>query len=671
MAAHATGQEGGTVVLDLDVDLEKRLNGAKWLAQMECQHGTLPPHPITLTPRGGEHHYFKYPQGRIVRSTAGVIAPGVDVRATGGYVIVPDSENSIGCYRWKVTPWDVPPPEMPRWLLDIVAHNPSYEPNQPYSGSISANIDPDAVEREVERQIRALKAAKPGTRNQLLNVAAFCMGKMVGAAALDEGEVHRKLLAIAREIGLPDSEARATTRSGLSAGKQRPWCPSSLDEELQRINRDYFFSIEGKAAVIYREDIDPIFGNRILSRLHPGAFREQYGNRYVLQEGNGKSKKLGAAWLDWPQRRQYDKVTFLPGRTLPRSIYNQWQGFGADCVEGDCSAFLSYMREVLCEGDDELFQYLVGWCAVAVQKPWKPGEVAVVLRGNKGTGKTFFAHHIGELFGDHFVELTSSRHLTGNFNAHLETAVFVFADEAFWAGDKPGESTLKALITSDRILIERKGVDARSAPNYIHLIIASNADWVVPASADERRFFVLNVSQARKEDHNYFQWLEDQWQSGAREAFLHHLLTRDCSQFNVRRVPKTDALLEQKLMTLGSIDRWYFEVLQTGRLELMEWDEWITTADLYKSLVDACKKQNARVPSMEAFGMRLSVLVPPRPGSKNARIQHTVHGKREWGYELGSIETCRAHFEKVLGYPIEWETPGEVEAGRYHGIPGQ
>jgi len=150
MAAHATGQEGGTVVLDLDVDLEKRLNGAKWLAQMECQHGTLPPHPITLTPRGGEHHYFKYPQGRIVRSTAGVIAPGVDVRATGGYVIVPDSENSIGCYRWKVTPWDVPPPEMPRWLLDIVAHNPSYEPNQPYSGSISANIDPDAVEREVE-----------------------------------------------------------------------------------------------------------------------------------------------------------------------------------------------------------------------------------------------------------------------------------------------------------------------------------------------------------------------------------------------------------------------------------------------------------------------------------------------------------------------------------------
>lgn len=676
LAASPTGPENGTVVIDLDVSTEKNVNGLQWLADMEAVNGELPPHPIARTPRGGEHHYFKYPEGALVRCSAGKLAPGVDVRGNGGYVIVPDSETTVGSYRWEIAPWNVSPPEMPRWLLEKVTDGSSIKPAPLTSGSPSPKVDQEAVGREVEKQLRGLQSAKPGTRNHLLNVAAFRLGKIVGADALDEVEIHRKLLDLAREIGLPESEARATIRSGLNAGKQRPWRPSTLDEELRRINRDYFFSTEGKTAVVFREDHDPVFGNRILSRLHPGAFRDQFGNQYVMREmpnGSIKPAKLGHAWLDWVDRRQYDKVTFVPGRSLPKNIYNQWQGFGADCAKGDCSPFLSYMRDVLCEGDEELFEYLVGWCAVAVQQPWKPGEVAVVLRGNKGTGKTFFAHHFGELFGDHFVELTNSRHLTGNFNAHLETAVLVFADEAFWAGDKPGESTLKALITSDRILIERKGVDARPAPNYIHLIIASNADWAVPASVDERRFFVLNVSHSRKEDHGYFKWLEEQWQSGVREALLHHLTTLDISQFNVRLIPKTAALLEQKLMSLGSVDRWYFDALKAGKFDLTAWDEWLSTADLYDRLIDVCKKQHLRPPSMEAFGMRLSVLVPARAGCRTARVQRMVAQKREWGYELGSLDICRAHFEKVLGFPIEWETSGELQAGRRRdsGIPGQ
>ena len=102
--------------------------------------------------------------------------------------------------------------------------------------------------------------------------------------------------------------------------------------------------------------------------------------------------------------------------------------------------------------------------ARAVQEPWKPGEVAVVLRGEKGTGKTFFADHFGELFGEHYVQMSSSHHLVGHFNAHMETAIVVFADEAYWAGDKQGEGTLKTLITGNAIRIERKGVELKGVP---------------------------------------------------------------------------------------------------------------------------------------------------------------------------------------------------------------
>lgn len=407
MIAHATGKAGGTVVIDLDIDNAKGVNGLEWLAQLQNQHGALPPHPISTTPRGGQHHYFQYPANRVVRSSAGKLAPGIDVRAEGGYVIVPDSESNRGAYSWNVAPWDVAPPELPAWLLERVAN--------PHPGVFTddtlptTEADKEEIERETQEVLNALRASKAGGRNHALNTAAYLLGKMIGAGVADEAVVEFQLLNIAAEIGLTNAEAKATIRSGLSAGKKRPWRPSFGYRDLQRLNRDYFFCIDGKTAFVFREHRDPISGNRALSRYYPAAFRELHGNKSalrVLPDGNVKPAKLGDAWLSWPGRREYSHVTFAPGRDLPANIFNQWQGFAADAVEGSCSNFLSYMRDILCGGNENLFRYLEGWCARAVQRPWAQGEVAVVLRGNKGTGKSFFSKHFDALFGEHYVELT-------------------------------------------------------------------------------------------------------------------------------------------------------------------------------------------------------------------------------------------------------------------------
>ena len=38
----------------------------------------------------------------------------------------------------------------------------------------------------------------------------------------------------------------------------------------------------------------------------------------------------------------------------------------------------------------------------------------------------------------------------------------------------------------------------------MRLMITSNNDWVVPAASEARGFFVLDVSEARMKDHEYF-----------------------------------------------------------------------------------------------------------------------------------------------------------------------
>ena len=75
------------------------------------------------------------------------------------------------------------------------------------------------------------------------------------------------------------------------------------------------------------------------------------------------------------------------------------------------------------------------WMARLIQFPAQQGEVAVVLIGIEGTGKGILARATPYILGQHGLAISHAKHLTGNFNAHLRDCVFLFADEAFYAGD--------------------------------------------------------------------------------------------------------------------------------------------------------------------------------------------------------------------------------------------
>ncbi len=79
---------------------------------------------ISLTPRGGRHHVFRQPEGKNWKNTAGRIAPRVDTRAGGGYIVVPPSVVGGKSYRWAETfELDAPVeklPEPPGWLTDLL-----------------------------------------------------------------------------------------------------------------------------------------------------------------------------------------------------------------------------------------------------------------------------------------------------------------------------------------------------------------------------------------------------------------------------------------------------------------------------------------------------------------------------------------------------------------------
>lgn len=104
-----TGAVTGLVVLDVDGD-----EGAENLRTLERRHGTLPHTASVVTPRGGAHYYFRHP-GHPVKSSASVLAPSIDVRGDGGYVLAPPSVGANG--RAYEPDERAPAAAPPSWLL--------------------------------------------------------------------------------------------------------------------------------------------------------------------------------------------------------------------------------------------------------------------------------------------------------------------------------------------------------------------------------------------------------------------------------------------------------------------------------------------------------------------------------------------------------------------------
>lgn len=107
----------GLLVLDVD--------DTRWLAGDPEKQASLAIAPLSLTANGGQQYFFRQPLGKSWRNTTGKLAPHVDTRADGGYVVVPPSVLSgERHYRWaRGMELEVPPellPEPPAWLVSLL-----------------------------------------------------------------------------------------------------------------------------------------------------------------------------------------------------------------------------------------------------------------------------------------------------------------------------------------------------------------------------------------------------------------------------------------------------------------------------------------------------------------------------------------------------------------------
>ncbi|OGV64629.1 MAG: hypothetical protein A3K19_29830 [Lentisphaerae bacterium RIFOXYB12_FULL_65_16] len=410
-------------------------------------------------------------------------------------------------------------------------------------------------------------------------------------------------------------------------------------EAMAYFNRTHFVTFKGSQASI-----------GVISRGYDGTetvdFRTPRAMWVFHQPWTTGKKHAFDMWMASKERPTYPGVIFVPGEPrISRGYFNLFTGFAIDPVPGDCSLYWAHVRDVICSGVEEHFRYLRCWMAHMFQRPQERPEKAPVLVSKQGAGKGLFVEVLGFLLGRYYIMLTKMEQITGRFNAHLRDVVLIYANEALWRSGDDDLGTLKSLITDPSLAIEAKGVDAAPQPNYRRLIIASNFKRPIKLPPDDRRFFVLQVSNARIDDHPYFQALLHELANGGYAALLHDLLHVDLTGFNPRIAPHTKAELGMKLDWQEASAKWWYSCLKAGTLADDEWPAVVSATALFEYYTRWCEQQGRHSQPQNVFGRELANLLadtdfmPTRTGPADNRTR---------GYVLPPLAAAREAFQRLF-----------------------
>ncbi len=535
------------------------------------------------------------------------------------------------------------------------------DPNRP-----AARLDADhpAVQRIVRIVDCAVLAPTAADILEELNLSG------AGEQSHSEGAFHPLSAAAS-------TEARVDTPA-LTRGVDPP-PPRELGYDEKELNKKFALVVMGGKAVIIAHQPEARLQDQ-KQFWSKDAFHTYFANQKTeIRDHDGKIKVLtfSQRWMSSAGRRTYEGIEFHPnpdGDPGTPGYFNLWEGFAVKpAPERDPLRYKTFRDHLLvnvCRGDENHFRWVFGYFAHIVQRPRDRIGTALVMCGKMGSGKTKVGEIIGRLFPAHYFLVDDARYVTGQFNAHMATCLLLQADEAVWAGDKAAEGRLKGLITSSIQQIEAKGVDPIRLPNYVRLIMTSNEEWVVPAGKDERRFCVLDVDGRCAQNHDYFREMDEELAAGGLQHLLADLLAFDLSQVNLRLPLRTEALLEQKLRSLDSIESWWVARLIAGATtrHASTWRREVPTQTLFNDYIATSDKVGMKRKQEEtSFGMKMRKLVPGLAKVRRTTEAEDEDGstvtKRVWCYRLPFLSEARAGFERLVGQEMAWPAEEDTSEG--------
>jgi hypothetical protein len=268
---------------------------------------------------------------------------------------------------------------------------------------------------------------------------------------------------------------------------------------------------------------------------------------------------------------------------------------------------LYHIRDVLADGNQAIYRYLISWFAWLVQDHPVGShrtETILVLYGASGLGKTIIADWFGEyvLGRGSAASVSGLSKITGRFNKLIAGKILCVINELeSGEGHKDYNGTFETLkhIISDRfITVEPKGVDPYDLSNITNYICTTNHRVPMKmVEGTDRRVCMIECGSKHVGDIEYFQRLTSNPEETADHfmTYLHYL--PESEKVPLSNIPnttiKTDAIevsLPFPLQFTLAVSRGDC-VLPAQYLHIIGDEVMIKSSDLFELYVVYCKKQ--------------------------------------------------------------------------------
>jgi hypothetical protein len=248
-----------------------------------------------------------------------------------------------------------------------------------------------------------------------------------------------------------------------------------------------------------------------------------------------------------------------PGATIDKSVLNTFAGFEASPVENVevAEVFLKHMFEVICDSNQECYDYLLNWMAWHVQRPSRNIETAVIVVGAQGVGKNAifdtFGHRV--IGNDMYLATTDMDVVAGSFNESIRNRKSIVLNEASLGSNWAQMSNLKSMITESTTVFKEKHVNNYEGVLVAGITIISNYSLPVKIENDDRRFLCLRASDKYKGDREYLKrlWTSIDNTAGA-NAIMFELMKRDLADWDIHSVPVTTTKKNMMRMCENTIE---------------------------------------------------------------------------------------------------------------------
>jgi hypothetical protein len=276
-------------------------------------------------------------------------------------------------------------------------------------------------------------------------------------------------------------------------------------------------------------------------------FKRLHRHDYCVQEDQ-RGREVTAYWAEQFIKRPpagtkffTNGFCFKPGGNSDPHSFNLFAGLHEEpCPSGSCDLFRELIFSVWADGDQEVGEWLWEYFLHLVARPGERIRTSIAIRGSQGAGKSIVFDMLREIFRDMLLVVDNQNLVLGAFNESLVGKLAVVCEEAAFAGDRAAFQKMKNLITGATIHINAKHKAPISVANFARIFLISNEEHFLHLEPGDRRYTVVEVSDAWKSTDKY-QQMWDQWVNGGARRFVW-----EAGNHQFRMIPGTQTLVINK-----------------------------------------------------------------------------------------------------------------------------